>query len=39
MVQPTIDSRHFYDNLTTPAREALLDLWEAESVEQASFSI
>jgi hypothetical protein len=37
--EPLPMSRDLYENLTAPAREALLDMWEAESAPQASLSI
>jgi hypothetical protein len=38
-VQPAPVTGEIYENLTAPAREALLDMWEAESLPQASLSI
>jgi len=38
-VPPAPVSGEVYENLTAPAREALLDMWEAESFPQASLSI
>jgi hypothetical protein len=38
-IEPSPVSRDLYENLTAPAREALLDMWEAESAPQASLSI
>ena len=38
-IEPSPVSRDLYENLTAPAREALLDMWEAEAAPQASLSI